>query len=132
MSKPSRERSHIGQVLSVFIWGLLLRIGLSATGAAQPLENQLLSDFALPSYVILGILFVLSILTFLYPLFVGIRGYRLAGLVGILALGIAFVSGYLIPERIEVGIALLAAAVLLWLIGRSRLRARSAKSARKR
>ena len=120
------EKLHIFQLLSVFIWGLLLGLGLSGSGYLEQFANRLTTDaqqlFHLATYVVAIILAVISILIFLYPIYKGVHAYRLAGPLGLIGLVVAFASGYYFPLRLETSIILAALAIVLWIVGRSFVR----------
>jgi hypothetical protein len=108
--------------LSVFVWGALLKYGLTGTtGYEQTLETYLAQYAQYAATILLIFFFVLSILTILWPLLAGVKALRLAGVLGLIALGVAFVAGYELLGDILVGVALLLLALALWLLGRTRV-----------
>lgn len=117
------ERLHLGQVLSVFIWGLLLSAGLGGSGFLEQLANQLTAEaqqlLDLAAYVVLIILAIVSILIFVYPILKGVHAYWLAGPLGLIGLMIGFVAGYYSLVRIETSIIMAVLAVILWVAGRT-------------
>ena len=117
------ERLHLGQVLSVFIWGLLLSAGLSGSGFLEQLASQLTAEaqqlLDLAAYVVVIILAIVSILIFVYPILKGVHAYRLAGPLGLIGLLIGFVAGYYFLVRIETSIIMAVLAVILWVAGRT-------------
>jgi hypothetical protein len=117
------HKMHLLQLLSVFIWGLLLHAGIGGAGYLQQLANQLASDaqqvFMLAAYIVAVVLAIVSILIFLYPIIKGVHAYRLAGPMGLIALLASFGGGYLLLVNIGASAALVTAAVVLWIVGRS-------------
>ena len=125
------ERLHLGQVLSVFIWGLLLSVGLGGSGFLEQLASQLTAEaqqlLNLATYIVVAILAVVSILIFVYPILKGVNAYRLAGPLGLIGLIIGFVAGYYFLVRIEMSIIMAVLAVILWVAGRNFARQRQAR-----
>jgi Na+/melibiose symporter-like transporter len=64
-------------VPSVFIWGLLLSAGLGESGFLEQVTGQLTTEaqhlLHLATYIVVGILAVVSILIFVYPILRGVR-----------------------------------------------------------
>ncbi|MDD1769680.1 MAG: hypothetical protein LUO79_01210 [Methanomassiliicoccales archaeon] len=125
------ERLHLLQVLSVFIWGLLLSVGLGGSGLLEQIASQLTAEaqqlLNLAAYIVVAILAVVSILIFLYPIFKGVHAYRLAGPLGLIGLIIGFVAGYYFLLRIQTSVILAVLAVVLWVVGRTFVRQRQAR-----
>ncbi len=125
------ERLHLGQPLSVFIWGLLLSLGLGGSGLLEQLASELTNEAAqllnIATYVVVAVLAVVSILIFFYPVFKGIHAYRLAGPLGLIGLVVAFAAGYYVLVRTQTGIIMTAVAVVLWVVGRAFTRRGAAK-----
>lgn len=72
----------------------------------------------MPSYPTLTVILIISLLVFIYPFVQGIRAFLRAGLLGIIDMIVAFVGGYYVLERWELGLALLVGGMVLWLVGR--------------
>lgn len=120
-AEQKHRKTHIGQVLSVFVWGALVKYGLTGTtGYEQQLETYLAPYVQHVAVILLSFFFILSVLIFLWPLLRGIRAYLFAGVLGLIALGVGFVAGYEFLGHIELGAVLLLLAIILWLVGLTR------------
>jgi len=98
-----------GRGFTGFVGGLFLRTGLDPYGTIL----GALGGLSIPPYVISILLFSLSILSLTYTLTILKKVHGVGGIVGIIAVGLAFISGLMILDATqEAGYLLVFATIL--------------------
>jgi len=101
-----------GRGFTGFVGGLFLRTGVDPYGTIL----GALGDLGIPSYVVSIVLFALSILALAYTVTILKRVHGVGGILGLVAVGLSFVSGLIILDSTQVGGFLLVGAAILGII----------------
>lgn len=99
-----------------FAGGLFLRTGLDPYGTTFKAIFEMLSDWGIPSYVGSIVLISISILSFVKTLKILKKVYGAGKILGLIAVGLAFVSGWFILDATQEAGGLLVVATILGLI----------------
>lgn len=115
-SLEEKTRLMGAALVTGFAGGLFLRVGVDPYGTPLEAIFEVLSDLGLPSYVGSIARVIISILSIASMLITLKRVYRAGGILGLIAVGLAFVSGLIVLDATQVGGFLLVGAAILGII----------------
>lgn len=99
-----------------FAGGLFLRAGVDPYGTIFEAIFEVLSDAGVPSYVGSIVLVIISILSIASTLTISRKVYGVGRILGLIAIGLAFVSGLIVLDATQAGGFLLVFATILGFI----------------